>query len=144
MATGKKGFYPFRDILRVNRYGAKASETIAVGDLVSLDASTGYVDIAATGDTTILGAAASAVTSATAGDAIEVYDHPDQVYMAQHAGTPQQADVVDAMDMTGSTGAMQATSSSNADLTCVGLHPDDTPGSSSRVLVKITDHAFKN
>ena len=59
-----------------------ASQTIAVGDLVTFDAA-GRVIIATASSAKILGSANTPCTSSTVGDAIKVFDDPDQIFVAQ-------------------------------------------------------------
>src|SRR3990170_3525507 len=60
---------------RISRYETAASQTIDIGDFVSLD-SAGQVVIADASSAKLLGVAAKIVTSTSAGDEILVYDDP--------------------------------------------------------------------
>lgn len=111
-----RGFKPYgRDPL-IGLYKADGSQTIAVGDLVVMD-SDGYIDIATAGSgNAIVGVAASAVASATEGDAIYVWCDPNQMFIGQCSDALDQNDLYaaastgTAIDFTGSTGIMELVS----------------------------------
>ena len=73
-----------------NPHQCKASETIAVGDLVHADAD-GLINKATAGDAKVVGVAASSVTSASASEQILVWDDPSLVYLATSDATLLQA-----------------------------------------------------
>ena len=104
------GFKPAAPIYEKRKYTVAASQTIAVGDLVELYTD-GYVIIATATSAKILGAAATPVTSSSAGDAIWVYDNPNQVYVAQIATGAlidkyTTSDTANAFDIVATTGGM--------------------------------------
>lgn len=93
----------------VQRYRVAASQTIAVGDPVVMNAS-GLVEVGAAASTQLLGVAAEAITtggSVTATDTIGVFDDPKALFIAKGdaATTGQQALIGDEVDLVGSTGA---------------------------------------
>jgi hypothetical protein len=83
-ADRPRGFEPWGKVLRTSEYVAGAS--IKPGDALVLS-SDGKVDPVATGGSAytsfVLGVAA---TAAADGEAIQVYDHPDQMYVVQADG----------------------------------------------------------
>lgn len=91
---------------RMTRYVVLASETIAVGDPVEIDAS-GLLICATATSATLIGVAAEAVTSAATGAVIAVYDDPEAKFLARcdAVGENLQAVVGDEVDLIGSTGA---------------------------------------
>lgn len=96
--TNFYGFRPYgRDPLMLPFVQA-ASQTIAVGDLVTLD-SAGRVVIGSTGK--LLGAAATPNNGASAGETIWVYCDPDQIFKAQQ-DTSALVDPYSAMTLTAS------------------------------------------
>jgi len=122
-------------------YEATASQTIAIGDAVTLD-SAGRVSIAAS-NTAIglyLGVAASPVSDATAGDLIMVYDNVEQIFEGQCSGDGALADIYTTrnlsacFDIEGATGVMEINENSSTYDACkivgVGTEPD---GSESAV-----------
>jgi len=70
---------------KITEYVVAASQTIAKGDAVILHTD-GTVIVATATSSGLLGVAASACASATAGDKIYVYDDPEQIFEAQVAG----------------------------------------------------------
>lgn len=121
-------------------YVVAASATIAAGDPVTLD-SAGRVTVAvANSSTNLLGIAATAVTSATVGDAIKVYDDPNTIFEAM-ASTGALTDPYTtrssaaAFDLAGTTGAFYVnTAASSQDLfKCVGIGYDPGTGEISAV-----------
>lgn len=91
---------------RVNEYLCAASQTIAKGDPVVVNAS-GLVEVADASSAAITGIAATAVTSSSSGDAILVYDDPKTVLRGKCDNDSEnvQAVVGDEVDLIGSTGA---------------------------------------
>lgn len=93
----------------VRRYAVAASQTIAVGDPVVMNAS-GLVEVGAAASATLLGVAAQAITTTgtvTVADQIGVYDDPSAYFRAEGDASTltSQALVGDAVDLVGSTGA---------------------------------------
>lgn len=138
----RKGFYHARGPSMVRKFGAKASSTIAIGDLVIKDDATGYVDIAVAASTSLLGVAVSAVSSATAGDAIYVECHPDAEFIASCSGTSSQALVMDYVDMEGATTAMQINENASSTQVLQLLEPVSAVGASAEHYVKIARHTL--
>lgn len=91
---------------RVNEYYCAASQTIAKGDPVVVNAS-GLVEIADATSAALAGIAATAVTSSSAGDAILIYDDPRVILRGKCDNSAEnlQATVGDEVDLIGSTGA---------------------------------------
>lgn len=100
MANANKpnGFIP-KDETEPGKYVLAASQTIAVGDLVTFD-SAGRVIIATATSAKILGAAASSCSSSSAGDTVYVYDNPDTIFVAQ-VSTGALTDPYTSMTLTG-------------------------------------------
>jgi hypothetical protein len=93
----------------VQRYRVAASQTIAVGDPVVMNAS-GLVEVGAAASTQLLGVAAEAITtggSVGVTDTIGVFDDPAALFIAKGdaATTGSQALIGDEVDLVGSTGA---------------------------------------
>ena len=85
---------------------AATGATIKEGDAVIL--ASGYVSIALANSGTILGVAASSVTSATEGDDIWVIPAlPGYLFRAQCSGTMTQALMLGEADIEGTTGVME-------------------------------------
>ena len=99
-------FTPVGPHLQANQYKCAASQTIAIGDMVTLNSS-GLVEIADASSTTLLGAAASSVTSSASGDAIVVYDDPHALFLAQASASASQTLVGKTRDLSGATGAQK-------------------------------------
>ena len=102
----------------VERYRVAASQTIAVGDPVVMNAS-GLVEVGAATSTKLLGVAAEAITttgSVDAEDTIGVFNDPSAHFIVKAASstTGQQAKVGDLIDVSGSTGAFLANFSAQA------------------------------
>lgn len=96
----------------VERYRVAASQTIAVGDPVVMNAS-GLVVVASATSTKLLGVAAEAITTTGSVDAttvIGVFNDPDAHFIVKAASstTAQQAKVGDLIDISGSTGVFLA------------------------------------
>lgn len=111
------------------------TETLTKGDMLNLE--TGEVDLAVAGDSAYLGACRETKSGTASVTEIEVYSDEDAVYSVYD----QNARVVGAtLDLTGTTGIQQLTTSSHADFTVVA-----TSTATERTLVRIThgEH-FKN
>jgi len=124
-----------------HRWGATASQSIKIGDVVYLS-SAGRVTIAiASTSSCILGVAASSVSSATADDYIYVYDHPLQVFEGQCSGNGALADpyttnsAAACFDLEGTTGIMEINEdASSIDIfKVVGVGKDPVTGLDSAV-----------
>ena len=132
-------------------YVTAASETIAIGDMVSLD-SAGRVTIA-TSSTAIglyLGVAASSVTSSSAGDEILVYDNPATIFQGQCSGDGALTDpyttrsLAACFDIEGTTGIMEINEDSTTYDVCkiigIGTEPngeESAVGTNQKKLFKI-------
>lgn len=155
------GFTPVFDenYYAPHRWGATASQTIAIGDVVYIT-SAGRVSIAVENSTAscFLGVAASAVTSATADDPIYVWDNPFQTFEGQCSGSgaltdPYTTNSADAaFDLDGTTGIMEidenASSQNVFKVVGVGKDPvtglDSAVGANQRLRVRfnLAIHAF--
>lgn len=96
----------------VERYRVAASQTIAVGDPVVMNAS-GLVQVASATSVKLLGVAAEAIVttgSVDAEDTIGVFNDPSAHFIVKAGSvtTAQQAKVGDLIDISGSTGAFLA------------------------------------
>jgi hypothetical protein len=93
----------------VQRYRVAASQTIAVGDPVVMNAS-GLVEVGAAASAQLLGVAAEAIVTGgtvSATNTIGVYDDPKALFIAlgDASTTGSQALIGDEVDLVGSTGA---------------------------------------
>lgn len=89
-----------------------ADAAFAKGDLVNLES--GQIDLAATGDTALVGVVLEAISGGTTGtDQVEVTYAADAVFAVYDANARA---VGATLDISGATGAMTVASSSNADL----------------------------
>jgi len=138
------GFRPFAKAQAVN-YQVAASQTIKIGDAVTLNTA-GYVIIAAATSARILGVAASGVTSSAAGDGIAVYDDPAQVFIGQCSGTISRTDVDDTpllCDIEGTVGIMEVNenAASYRVVQVFAIVPGETWGSANaRVFFRFAQH----
>lgn len=91
---------------RINWYKAAASQTIAKGDPVVLNAS-GLVEVADATSAALLGISASTLSASSAGDPIAVYDDPKVILQGKCDNSTEavQAVIGDYVDLIGSTGA---------------------------------------
>jgi len=142
---------------RMTRYVVKASETIAVGDPVEIDAN-GLLICATASSATLAGVAAEAVSSAASGAVISVYDDPKALFLARcdAVGENLQATVGDEVDLIGSTGAfyvnLGASSTNVFVVRAIGPHYDPLLAASSatkfsfedgtKLIVEINLHTF--
>lgn len=145
-----EGFRPKGDVLRANKY--IAASAMYPGDLVKLD-SAGKVSVAAASDA-LLGACAS--YAAADGDSVMIYDHPEQLYVAQadDATIDAQTDihrnydfVAAAASSTYRVSRMQIDASSQADtatlpLKVLGIEEksDNALGAYVKCICKINNH----
>lgn len=138
-----RGFVPYGPPGTTHKYETAASQTIAIGDFVTLDASKQVTIATATSDN-LLGMAASPVTSSSAGDAIQVYDDPDQQYMGQCSGTYAITQNGAEVDIEGTTGIMEVNENAALKrvLVVVGLYgdPKNAVGANADVYVRINEH----
>lgn len=143
---------------RMTRMVVKASETIAVGDPVEVDAN-GLLICATASSATLVGVAAEAVTSAATGAVIAVYDDPKAIFLCKCDNVAEnlQATVGDEVDLIGSTGAfyvnLGASSTDVFVVRAIGPHYDPQLAASSgtffsfrdgtELLVEINKHTFQ-
>lgn len=92
----------------------KDTETITKGDLVNLES--GEVDLAATNDTALVGVALETVSGTDSTTKIKCITDQDAVYAVDDANARA---IGATLDITGATGAMTVTTSSNADVLVV-------------------------
>ncbi len=130
-----------------NPYACKASQTIAVGDIVSMDVN-GQVSKCTKSDSTapmwasganwVVGVAASSVTDAAANDQILVWDDPNQVYLATSVAATQ-TKVGATSDIANTTQVLDLAGSGSDALTVVDLWSNrSADGANTQVLCKIT------
>jgi hypothetical protein len=100
----------------------KDTETLTKGDLLNLE--TGEVDLAATGDTGFVGAAAETVSGTDSTTEIQVVTGWDAVYAVTDANARAKGAT---LDISGATGAMTVAATSNADLVVVKKSAADEP-----------------
>jgi len=93
----------------------KDTETLTKGDLINIES--GTADLAATNDTAFAGAARETKAGTTAVSTIEFYYAPDAIYSVYDANARALGAT---LDISGATGAMTVTTSSNADVIVVG------------------------
>ncbi len=151
--AAKEGFNPYGMIPAhpvpvgsCHTYTVKTAATIAVGDPVIIDAVT--MDIAVSNSSTQLaGVAATAVSSASAGDEIAVYDDPDMVFYIRCSADASAVALGTLMDLSGTTGAFVANvAASTQDLLMnMGVKRGDdssTTGAQLKVKINASKHAF--
>jgi hypothetical protein len=151
--AAKEGFNPYGLIPahpvpsdEIHTYTVKTSATIAVGDPVIIDGVT--VDIAVSNSsTTLCGVAASAVSSASAGDEISVYDNPNTIFFIRCSADASAVALGTLMDLSGTTGAFVANvAASSQDLLMnMGVKRGDTSsttGAQLKVKINASHHAF--
>lgn len=112
---------------------AKDNETLSFGDLANIE--TGEVDLAATGDTALVGPIVSATVAAVDSTTdIEVIIDPDVILET----TDNNARLVGAtLDLTGSTGAQGVTTSSNKEFIVVAPSTATQP---TKVMFNVGHH----
>lgn len=140
-----------------NRYLAASSARIFEGDLVALD-SDGYVTVQTSTTAACLGVAAADSGAAIGTSAVEVlvYDDPDQVFVAQYAGSSSVTQTLigqrhAAVLTTGSTQfglskqEIGTATSSSYPLLILQLDPqvDNEMGAFAKMLVKIANHQLQ-
>lgn len=80
------GFVEYGPVLRARLYDINAAATMFINDLLNME-SDGYPDQAAAADTCIIGAVQHYRTASSAAGQIIVYDHPQQLFVAQADGS---------------------------------------------------------
>jgi len=138
MADTLYGFrYEYRlsgDVPTVQKLYFKDTETLTKGDL--LNAESGEVDLAATGDTNLLGIAIETKAGTDSTTQIEVIVDLDAVYSVYD---PNARSIGATLDIAGTTGAQTVATSSNAEFIVVA-----NSSASERTLVRINPakHAY--
>lgn len=98
----------------VRKFYAKDTETLSAGDLLNVE--NGEVDLAATNDTALIGVATQTLACTDSTTQIEVIVDEDAVYSVYD---PNARLIGATLDISGATGAMTVTTSSNADVIVV-------------------------
>lgn len=111
----------------VEKFYFKDDEDLTEGDLVNLE--TGEVDLAASGDTGLLGIALETKTGVDSTTEIEVITNPDAIYSVYDANARIKGAK---LDFTGATGQMTVTTDSDHDLLVIANSAAD-----ERTLVMI-------
>ncbi len=93
----------------------KDTETLTKGDLANLES--GEVDLAATNDVALVGAVRETKAGTDSTTLISVYWAPDAIYSVYD---PNARAMGATLDISGATGAMTVTTTSNADVIVVG------------------------
>jgi len=99
----------------IREFVFKDTETLTKGDLVNLES--GEVDLAATGDTALVGIVLETKAGTDSVTEIEAIADPDAIYSVYD---PNARSYGDTLDIAGTTGAMTVAATSNADLIVVG------------------------
>lgn len=138
------GFVPYGGPGQIRAYETAASQTIAIGDFVALDGS-GQVTIATATSTALLGVAASAVSSSSAGDEILVYDDPYQQFIGQCSGTYAITLAGSEVDIEGTTGIMEVDEDATSyGVLCIMKAAGGTEiGANSQLIVQIAKHVLR-
>lgn len=130
---------------RMTRYVVKASETIAVGDPVEIDAD-GLLICATATSAALAGVAAEAVSSAASGAVIMVYDDPKAIFLAKCDNVAENLQAVvggDDFDLVGTTGAfyvnLGATAVNVFRVRAIGPHYDPQLAASSATKFSFRD-----
>lgn len=110
----------------------KDTETLTKGDLVSLES--GEIDLAATGDSTMLGVVINTASGTDSTTTYEVIVDADAIYGVYDAVARVKGAT---LDISGTTGAMTVTASSNADLT---VYAPSTAGEETLVMITHGEH----
>lgn len=116
----------------VQRLTFKDTETITKGDLVNLES--GEVDLAATGDTNLLGVAEETVAGTDSTSKIEVIVNEDAVYRVTDANARVKGAT---LDIAGTTGAQGVATSSNKEFV---VHADSSATEPTLVRINVGKH----
>jgi hypothetical protein len=119
----------------VQRFLFKDTETLYKGDMVN--AESGEVDLAATGDTAFLGIALETKAGTDSTTYIECIIDPDAIYAVYDANA---RNIGTLLDITGSAGAQTVTTSSNGNFIVVA---NSTAAELTLVQITATAHALK-
>lgn len=116
----------------VERFLFKDTETLHMGDMVNVEAAgaVGEVDLAATGDTAIIGIALQTKAGVDSTDYIECITDFDAIYSVYDANARALGTL---LDLTGATGAQGVTTSSNGNFIVLANSAAD-----ERTLVKLS------
>jgi len=111
----------------------KDTETLTKGDLVTLES--GEIDLAATDDSTILGVGLNTAAGTDSTTTYEVIVDADAIYGVYDASARVKGAT---LDISGTTGAMTVTTSSNADVT---VYAPSTADDETLVMITHGEHA---
>jgi hypothetical protein len=111
----------------------KDTETLTKGDLVTLES--GEIDLAATDDSTILGVVLNTAAGTDSTTTYEVIVDADAIYGVYDASARVKGAT---LDISGTTGAMTVTTSSNADVT---VYAPSTADEETLVMITHGEHA---
>ena len=111
----------------------KDSETLTKGDLVTLES--GEIDLAATDDSTILGVVLNTAAGTDSTTTYEVIVDADAIYGVYDASARVKGAT---LDISGTTGAMTVTTSSNADVT---VYAPSSADEETLVMITHGEHA---
>jgi hypothetical protein len=111
----------------------KDSETLTKGDLVTLES--GEIDLAATDDSTILGVVLNTAAGTDSTTTYEVIVDADAIYGVYDANARVKGAT---LDISGTTGAMTVTTSSNADVT---VYAPSSASDETLVMITHGEHA---
>jgi hypothetical protein len=111
----------------------KDTETLTKGDLVTLDG--GEIDLAATNDSTILGVVLNTAAGTDSTTTYEVIVDADAIYGVYDANARVKGAT---LDISGTTGAMTVTTSSNADVT---VYAPSSADEETLVMITHGEHA---
>ncbi|MCK6578108.1 MAG: hypothetical protein L6Q98_08405 [Anaerolineae bacterium] len=119
----------------VQRFYFKDTESLYKGDMVNVES--GEVDLAATGDTAIIGIAMESKAGTDSTTQIDVIVDPDAVYAVYDANART---VGTLLDLSGSAGAQTVTTSSNGNFVVVANSAADEL---TQVMITGTAHPLK-
>ena len=111
----------------------KDTETLTKGDLVTLES--GEIDLAATDDSTILGVVLNTAAGTDSTTTYEVIVDADAIYGVYDANARVKGAT---LDISGTTGAMTVTTSSNADVT---VYAPSSASDETLVMITHGEHA---
>jgi len=111
----------------------KDTETLTKGDLVTLES--GEIDLAATNDSTILGVVLNTAAGTDSTTTYEVIVDADAIYGVYDASARVKGAT---LDISGTTGAMTVTTSSNADVT---VYAPSSADEETLVMITHGEHA---
>lgn len=112
----------------IKEFVMKDTETLTAGDMLNLEAA-GEVDLAATGDTNLLGVVLKTVAGIDSTTKVRCITDPDAIYSVVDNNARA---VGDTLDIAGTTGAQGVASSSNKEFVCAA-----TTSATEETLVRI-------